>query len=116
MKEAPGSSETSVLTRATRRNNPEDTILHSSCSFTADSKPMSGSRWGVKPHLGIIRKADFISILDHKRICVQDVGYACLCQYIGIMAKRTVCLDRFKWKTLSLHVSAQMAILKGFKC
>jgi hypothetical protein len=37
MKEALSTSETLVLTRATRRNNPEDGILHIKCCFIADT-------------------------------------------------------------------------------
>jgi hypothetical protein len=41
MKEAPGSSDTSVLTRATRRNIPEDTILHNIFCFLLFSKSIT---------------------------------------------------------------------------
>jgi hypothetical protein len=38
--DAPVSSETSVLTRATRRNNPEDTILLTMESLSIDKGPV----------------------------------------------------------------------------
>jgi hypothetical protein len=48
MKEALSSSETSVLTRATRRNIPEDTILHSHRRQNLKSN-ISDQRWVSTP-------------------------------------------------------------------
>jgi hypothetical protein len=47
MKEAPGSSETSILTIATRRNNPENTILHNTASPHISQLESSEMRGGA---------------------------------------------------------------------
>jgi hypothetical protein len=47
MKEALSSSVTSVLTRATRRDIPEDYILHSKCRETSNRKYVSFVVLGV---------------------------------------------------------------------
>jgi hypothetical protein len=47
MKEALSSSETLVLTRSTRHNIPEDTVLHSHCSENLKSDMFLFCEWGL---------------------------------------------------------------------
>jgi hypothetical protein len=74
LKEAPNSSETSVLTRATWRNIPEDAILHS--HLRENLKSYQNERDCCKV-LNVYWKIILKFLLENKKVEEDEVGRTC---------------------------------------
>jgi hypothetical protein len=70
MKEALSSSDTSVLTRVTRRNNQEDTILHSHRRENLKSY----TTLSVFPQSGVFMSSNYVCLVSHPVISYIDVS------------------------------------------